>query len=268
MPGTRYRYYTADGAPPNDGAPPGASSQSFPLPGMFPMFGGPPPYAPSPVCYGTAPASAPKAYVCHPVSTPSCPSSRTCHCRSHGPPSIYPGVHVCSQEPSSCSPVFIGSGSATAQPTLAGCTSANPPPYDDAPPPGGRVKGLLPKFPNGDTGYIFPKSNCTFHLVKGKQKPWEWRGLTLDFQVMHAPTNMTVAEFIEQIGAINKAPVGTPRNQIGVTEILEAGSGLWHKGTTFLLGDGRSCQTLADVGWDNDRGEAGRSKPVHLIMEP
>jgi hypothetical protein len=132
------------------------------------------------------------------------------------------------------------------------------------------VKGLLPKFPDRSSGYIFPKNNCTFHIVKGDRKPWEWQGLTLDFNVMHAPTNMTLAEFIEQVGAVEKAPSSTPRDQIGVVEVLEGGNGTWHKGTAFMLGDGgdRMKQTLQEVGWDNDRGEAGRGKPVILVFLP
>jgi hypothetical protein len=132
------------------------------------------------------------------------------------------------------------------------------------------VKGLLPRFPDRNSGYIFPKNNCTFHVIKGDRKPWEWQGLTLDFNVMHAPTNMTLEEFIEQVGAAEKAPANTPRDRIGVVEILEGGNGTWHQGTAFMLGDEewRMKQTLEEIGWDNERGEAGRSKPVILAFLP
>lgn len=92
----------------------------------------------------------------------------------------------------------------------------------------------------------------------------------MEFTVSHAPTSMTIVEFIEQVGVMERAPAGTPRHLMGVTEALEGGGGVWHKGTTFLLGDGvyRLNQTLAEVGWDNDRGEAGRSKPVTLVFMP
>ena len=81
---------------------------------------------------------------------------------------------------------------------------------------------------------------------------------------------MALGEFIEQVGAVEKAPANTPADQIGVVEVLEGGNGTWHKGTMFMLGDGgaRMNQTLQDVGWDNDRGEAGRSKPVILVFLP
>ena len=87
---------------------------------------------------------------------------------------------------------------------------------------------------------------------------------------MLAPANMTLGEFIELIGAVEKAPAHTPHDQIGVVEVLEGGNGTWHKGTAFMYGDGgyRMNQTLQDVGWDNDRGEAGRSKPVILAFLP
>lgn len=87
---------------------------------------------------------------------------------------------------------------------------------------------------------------------------------------MHAPTNMTLEEFIEQVGAVERAPANTPRDRIGVVEVLEAGNGTWLKGTEFMLGDedGRMSMTLQEVGWDNDRGEAGRSKPVILVFLP
>lgn len=132
------------------------------------------------------------------------------------------------------------------------------------------MKGLLPKFPDRNSGYIFPKSNCTFHIVNGDMKPWEWQWLKLDFNVMHAPTTMTLTEFIEQVGAVEKAPPGTPRSQIGVVEVLEGGNGTWHRGTAFTLGDEdrRMKATLQEVGWDNNRGEAGRSKPVTLVFLP
>jgi hypothetical protein len=159
---------------------------------------------------------------------------------------------------------------AASGPKWIGSAATGSPPYSNPPPPGVRVKGLMPKFPDRNCGYIFPKKNCAFHIVKGDQKPWEWQGLILDFNVMHAPTNMTLAEFIEQVGAVEKAPANTPRDQIGVVEVLEGGNGTWHKGTAFTLGDGdhRLNQTLQDIGWDNDRGEAGRSKQVILVFLP
>ena len=144
------------------------------------------------------------------------------------------------------------------------------PRYDDAPPPGARVKGLLPKFPDGSTGYIFPKSNCTFQIVIGSNKPWDGRGEALQFQVMHAPTSMRLAEFIEQIGAVGRAPPGTPPDQIGICEIVEAGNGAWRKGSAYYFGDGphKMSQTLDQLGWGDDRGEAGRHKPVTICVLP
>ena len=131
-----------------------------------------------------------------------------------------------------------------------------------------RVKGLLPKFPDRGSGYIFPKSNCTFHIVKGEKKPWDHPGITLDFQVAHAPTSMKLGEFIEQVGALERAPAGTPHDYIGVQEIIEGGNGVWHKGTAFMLGDWLADSTLNEVGWSSDRGEFGRGKPVIVVFLP
>jgi hypothetical protein len=245
--GTRYRYFTSDGGPPNGGAPPGAPSNP---PGFGPF--GCPPANGRPTFY-LGPGVTSQPYTCHLFSPPGSAPSVICHPPSGAPPgAIYIGPHI----PSAAGPTLIG--------------SAGPPPYSNAPPPGGRVKGLLPRFPDRNSGYIFPKNNCTFHIVKGSRKPWDWQGLLLDFNVMHAPTNMKLEEFIEQVGAVERAPANTPRDRIGVVEVLESGNGTWLKGTEFMLGDddGRMNMTLQEVGWDNDRGEAGRSKPVILVFLP
>ncbi len=139
------------------------------------------------------------------------------------------------------------------------------------------MNGLLATFPDRNSGYIFPKSNCTFHLVKGDKKPWEHPGLILNFKAVHAPTSMKLIEFIEQVGALDHAPAGTPPEYVGVQEIIEGGNGVWHKGTVHLLGDnpfmpessGHQVEkTLERVGWTSDRGEAGRGKPVILVFLP
>ena len=145
----------------------------------------------------------------------------------------------------------------------------------------------MPTFPDRSNGYIFPKvskwlcfkftltniclkKNTTIELYKGTQKPWEWQGLQMEFTVHHAPVNMTIREFIEQLGAEDRAPAGTPPEWIGIVEILEAGNGRWHKGTQFLISDpdDRLTQTLEQVGWDADRGARNRAKPVRLMCLP
>jgi hypothetical protein len=276
--GTRYRYFTPDGGPPNGGAPPGAPKNP---PGFGPFACPPSPSGPPSFCFGPGalphytyhpfgPQGQQPSMICHPISAPQS-ASVIYHPTSALPPQA---VYIGSQPSSAlASSVFIGSRPLPPPPpgpTWIDAAAPNPPPYNDAPPQGSRVKGLLPKFPDRNSGYIFPKNNCTFHIIKGDRKPWEWQGLTLDFNVMHAPTNMTLAEFIEQVGAIEKAPLSTPRDQIGVVEVFEGGNGTWHKGTAFMLGDGgnRMKQTLQEVGWDSDRGEAGRGKPVILVFLP
>jgi len=92
--------------------------------------------------------------------------------------------------------------------------------------------------------------------------------MPLDFKVVNAPTSMKLNEFIEQVGAIDRAGPGVPRDRVGVQEILEAGNGVWRKGSEFMLDDWQGQSTLEDIGWSNDRGEAGRSKPVILVFLP
>ena len=99
-----------------------------------------------------------------------------------------------------------------------------------------------------------------------------------DFKAVHAPTSMDLMEFIEQAGALERAPAGTLREYAGVQEIIEGGNGVWHKGTTHLLGDDplmppdssgrRVPKTLESVGWTSNRGEAGQGKPVVLVFLP
>lgn len=79
---------------------------------------------------------------------------------------------------------------------------------------------------------------------------------------------MKLGEFIEQFGAVDRAPAGTPHNHIGVQEIIPGEQGVWHKGTAFTFGDGawQMDQTLEEIGWGKDRGDAG--KPVVLVFLP
>lgn len=89
---------------------------------------------------------------------------------------------------------------------------------------------------------------------------------------------MTIDEFIEQVGAIDKAPWGTPREYVGVQEAIDLGDGRWEEGKKTCLGmerirytqaDGTEAfMTLEQLGWGPERGQAGRGKPVTLVMIP
>ncbi len=81
---------------------------------------------------------------------------------------------------------------------------------------------------------------------------------------------MGIKEFIEQVGAPARAPARASEEEVGICEIIEAGDGTWQKGSQFSLGDAvaRLDQSLADVGWDELRGEAGMGKPVWLVLLP
>lgn len=81
---------------------------------------------------------------------------------------------------------------------------------------------------------------------------------------------MSVEEFIEQAGAIERAGPRAAKSSVGIVEVIESGDGGWQKGTQITLGDPDAtlAQTLADVGWDECRGEAGFGKPVWLVFLP
>lgn len=81
---------------------------------------------------------------------------------------------------------------------------------------------------------------------------------------------MTIKEFIEQVGALARAPTRTSDDEVGVCEVIESGDGTWQKGSQFTMSDtvAKLGQTLADVGWDELRGEAGMGKPVWLVFLP
>ena len=81
---------------------------------------------------------------------------------------------------------------------------------------------------------------------------------------------MTMKEFIEQVGAPERAPARSSAEEVGICEVIESGDGTWQKGSQFCLGDSdaRLGQTLAGVGWDELRGEAGMGKPVWLVLLP
>jgi hypothetical protein len=114
-------------------------------------------------------------------------------------------------------------------------------------------------------------------MIQDGSKPWHWRG-SHRMQVYTASSKMTIDEFIEQIGAIDKAPWGTPREEIGVQEAIDKGNGNWEAGKKVCLGDPgiqytqadgtEAFMTLDQLGWSPHRGEAGRGKPVHLCLVP
>lgn len=137
-------------------------------------------------------------------------------------------------------------------------------------PPGARIRGELPVFPNRNSGYIFSKKQCAFNIIEGRTKPWKEPGCEVKFTTARADCRMTIKEFIEQVGALARAPARSSDDAVGVCEVLEAGDGTWQKGSVYSLGDSvaRLGLTLADCGWDELRGEAGMGKPVWLVLLP
>lgn len=258
-----YRYITRDGKPPNKGTPPGVprnDSESTPR-GQF-MAGQPVPnfitlpasLPPPPPGFQWMPAppfpSAPfSAFVPGPAPVPL-PG----HIPTPPPPYAPPG------QPSSDSfPVY---GASSPAPGVKGGTASELP-------PGCRVRGELPVFPNKNAGYIFGKKQCTFNIVKGRIKPWQSANCLFQFETVHADCRMPIKEFIEQIDAAGRAPARASQEAIGICEMIEVGDGVWRKGSQYLLGDlVKIGQSLGDAGWDEFRGEAGMGKPVWLVVLP
>ena len=147
----------------------------------------------------------------------------------------------------------------------------------ERPPPGARVNGELAKF-NNKQGHIHSKNNTEFHVIVNGSKPWHWLGGTHNLQRYTCASSMTIDEFIEQVGAIERAPPGTPRDQIGVQEAIEMGNGAFKEGMALRLGDAAltyqqadgttAYQTLEQLGWGRQRGQAGRGKPVTIAFLP
>jgi hypothetical protein len=81
---------------------------------------------------------------------------------------------------------------------------------------------------------------------------------------------MLVSELIEQLGVAARAPARANADHVGICEAIEVGDGVWQKGTQITVSDNitKLGQTLADIGWDELRGEAGRGKPVWLVLLP
>jgi len=127
-------------------------------------------------------------------------------------------------------------------------------------------------YPSGKPPMIHSPDICTFHFVKSTIKPWDGCAAftNFDFEPYRAPTNLTVRELIDGAGAREEYPADYPWQCIGFTEALDNGDGTWAEGTTFLLGDDhrKLNQTLAQVGWTRDRGEAGQRPPVTLVFAP
>jgi hypothetical protein len=193
--GTRYRYHTPAGGPPNDGIPPGTEAPQgamfcppYPFGGP-PAFGGPlpfggpqfgPPQCPPPQ-FGPSPFGPPPPpygqQMCFPAPGPPPPGPGPMMCFPNQPPPPY-APNPWAQNPWGM-PMPI---SGPSMPTKA----------NERPPPGAHVNGNVAKFGN-QQGHIFSKNNTTFHLTLDGAKPWNWgAGGNHRFQVYTAASSMPI----------------------------------------------------------------------------
>ncbi|KAF7505610.1 hypothetical protein GJ744_000619 [Endocarpon pusillum] len=260
----RYRYMTRDGHPPNQAVPPGVPHRDA-GPQFIPVFTQPPSGYPQPIYVATPPGAPPPppgycwlptpAPAPGPTYAPPPPPYQPC---AGGPP-VY-GGYPPTQPAANPGPIH---GTAQPTPGVAGGTAGTLP-------PGARVRGEIPVFPNRNSGYIFSKKQCCFNIIEGRTKPWKEPGCEIKFTTARADCRMGIKEFIEQVGAKARAPARATEAEVGMCEVIETGDGTWQKGSQFSLGDmdARLAQSLADVGWDELRGEAGMGKPVWLVLLP
>ncbi|KAF3490958.1 uncharacterized protein GIQ15_00475 [Arthroderma uncinatum] len=126
-------------------------------------------------------------------------------------------------------------------------------------------------LPNGQ-GYIFPQKHTTIHIIEAFAAPWNNPGGTFQWRSYRVPPTMTVSELIDQLCPTH-GPDGRKATAQGITECLEVGDGSWLKGSEFWVGGARGgdenmkrrvSQTLAAVGWTDQRGTA--APPVWITI--
>ncbi|KXT13581.1 hypothetical protein AC579_8095 [Pseudocercospora musae] len=127
-----------------------------------------------------------------------------------------------------------------------------PPPSDYAPP------SLRPGI-----NYLFPSSHTILHIFSKAAPIWHERfhGQNLNFKIFRVATCFTPRNIIERIVTKNKGE-GECKGW-AVTEVVEAGDGVWRKGTTVLY-DGEGKGDLKALGWNEKRGK--ELPPVWLVV--
>ncbi|KAI9791243.1 MAG: hypothetical protein M1816_004235 [Peltula sp. TS41687] len=143
-----------------------------------------------------------------------------------------------------------------------------PPPAPAAPAPATAPPAPLTTIPsshvdpaaagvNPGISYLYPAKHTSLHVIAGSFVPYESPHVEFQFSIVRVPCNMTVAELIEQLGADGANDK--------VTECVELGEGAWAKGASIVKSNDMAKKTLAQVGWDEDRGE-GPKPPVWICV--
>jgi hypothetical protein len=116
------------------------------------------------------------------------------------------------------------------------------------------VPGLKPGF-----AQLLPRHVVHLHIVQSGVVPYAAPQSDFRFKLVRAPTNMTVLELLTVLGATRGAA-----GQNGVTECVEVGEGVWAQGVSVFGDKNDAKKTLAQMGWDQTRGDTRH--PVWLVV--
>jgi hypothetical protein len=143
---------------------------------------------------------------------------------------------------------------------------------------GNRVKDrLVVVKDSGGTGHVVSKHNATFHLFNYNildKYPLDAHhrfhipdDSCEPFRIMSVSCSMPIEEFIEQLDCVKDAPPNYPRNQVGIAEVFDIGSGWFQVGSRFFLEESKSKLTIKET-WGNSMGEADETRPRYIVRLP
>lgn len=118
----------------------------------------------------------------------------------------------------------------------------------------------------GGVGMIYNPKQARLHIFKKNDvEPWKEgtkKAVMVKnpgaFNIWDADVNWTVKQLLEYLGKGD--------DKWAVTEVTEAGSGKWYKGSTIKPKTDRAAETLAKQGWTERRGQGFGQVPVWLVI--
>ncbi len=145
-----------------------------------------------------------------------------------------------------------------ARATAAGHTSNINDGQSAAQPGATPVHATIPGLRPG-VAQLLPRKFVELHVICGGVVPYRTPRSDFRFKRVRAPTNMTVAELLTALGATRGAA-----GKNGLTECVEVGEGVWAKGVSVFRDKPDANKTLAQLGWDDSRGDT--QPPVWLVV--